>query len=373
LEELWSVRLGSRRDRRSRFSRRGFLRGAAGLAAAGILVRAPVADASLLRLPARRSASLQLPPNGESIVARVVPDVLELRAYPNADSVVRRRARAGDLLRVIGRAPGVDRDPHTWWATTDGFVQPLEALEPADGPAVESWTLPEAGLAAKGWWGEITAPARVRAFADTDAPIVGNFDPGQRIKALVQEQGRAVEGDPTWYRIDGGRFAGGRVHSSLIRAIYQPEPNTTRPPGLSNASTWVTIDRGAGTLTYVRDGNPEFVTFAAIGRVAVETPAGLYAVRQKLLFDEMSSARNPGADRAYHLPNVPSVIYFHREGYAIHGTYWHDQFGSQESQGCVNLTVTDGAYLFELTAPKLADGQSGVWAGSVATPIVIVG
>jgi lipoprotein-anchoring transpeptidase ErfK/SrfK len=51
-----------------------------------------------------------------------------------------------------------------------------------------------------------------------------------------------------------------------------------------------------------------------------------------------------GADR-YDLPNVPHVMYFHK-GYAIHGTYWHNNFGRRMSHGCVNANKAAAAWLY---------------------------
>ena len=47
----------------------------------------------------------------------------------------------------------------------------------------------------------------------------------------------------------------------------------------------------------------------------------------------------------YYLPNVPYVQYFYRD-YAIHGTYWHNNFGTPMSHGCVNLTIPDSQWIF---------------------------
>jgi lipoprotein-anchoring transpeptidase ErfK/SrfK len=38
----------------------------------------------------------------------------------------------------------------------------------------------------------------------------------------------------------------------------------------------------------------------------------------------------------YYLPNVEYVMYFY-QGYSIHSTYWHNNFGQPMSHGCVNL------------------------------------
>jgi lipoprotein-anchoring transpeptidase ErfK/SrfK len=56
----------------------------------------------------------------------------------------------------------------------------------------------------------------------------------------------------------------------------------------------------------------------------------------------------PSADMAgpgYYLPSVPYVMYFY-EGYGLHGTYWHSNFGTPMSHGCVNLRTEDAGWLF---------------------------
>jgi len=52
----------------------------------------------------------------------------------------------------------------------------------------------------------------------------------------------------------------------------------------------------------------------------------------------------------YNLPNVPWVMYFY-DGYAIHGTYWHHNFGHPMSHGCINMTIPDAHWLYNW-APK---------------------
>ena len=50
----------------------------------------------------------------------------------------------------------------------------------------------------------------------------------------------------------------------------------------------------------------------------------------------------------YSVPNVPHTMFFFR-GYSIHGTYWHNNFGTPMSHGCVNLNLTDAKWLYEWT------------------------
>jgi hypothetical protein len=235
----------------------------------------------------------------------------------------------------------------------------------------QQWTLPTADDALPGWWGRVRSTANVRVAASTDAPIVGQFAGGEWVKVLASEEGTSVSGNPTWYRIDGGRFAGARVHSSLIERLPDPTPNTQGQDGLTG--TWINVDRATNTLTLVRDGQSIFATYVALGLAGRETPAGRHATFGKYVTDDMTSTSVTDADHSYDLPNVPFVQYYLEGGFAIHGTYWHDLFGTQQSQGCVNVTQADGAYLFTQTQPQVADGDLTRWTTEdKATPVFIL-
>ncbi len=61
----------------------------------------------------------------------------------------------------------------------------------------------------------------------------------------------------------------------------------------------------------------------------------------------------------YYLPNVPYVMYFHND-YALHGTYWHANFGQTMSHGCVNLPTPIAEKLFYWTTPAVPAGKTMV-------------
>ncbi len=85
-------------------------------------------------------------------------------------------------------------------------------------------------------------------------------------------------------------------------------------------------------LDYDCSGEREFVN-ASLVSTGVEdhpTPLGTFEIWIKL---ESTTMSGPG----YYLENVPWTMYFTEEGHGIHGTYWHDNFGTPMSHGCVNL------------------------------------
>ena len=49
----------------------------------------------------------------------------------------------------------------------------------------------------------------------------------------------------------------------------------------------------------------------------------------------------------YNVPDVPDVLYFTDRGHAIHGTYWHSNFGAPMSHGCVNLPVDVADWMYQ--------------------------
>ncbi len=85
------------------------------------------------------------------------------------------------------------------------------------------------------------------------------------------------------------------------------------------------------------------------GQDDFETVTGRFTVYAKLLYDDMTGQAQ---GEEYDVRKVPYVLYFHR-GYAIHGTYWHDQFGTgiRRSHGCINLPLDRAEWLWQWAQP----------------------
>ena len=63
-------------------------------------------------------------------------------------------------------------------------------------------------------------------------------------------------------------------------------------------------------------------------------------------------------DEEYNVPDVPDVMYFDNDGNALHGAYWHNNFGTPMSHGCVNLPLDVAHWMYE-------------WA-PIGTPVTVV-
>ncbi len=86
------------------------------------------------------------------------------------------------------------------------------------------------------------------------------------------------------------------------------------------------------------------------------TVTGSYRIYYKFRYGDMS-----GSD--YYLRDVPYVMYFYKS-YAMHGTYWHNNFGQPMSHGCINMKIEDAAWLYNWTAPVVPPGRNSVKASA---------
>jgi lipoprotein-anchoring transpeptidase ErfK/SrfK len=90
--------------------------------------------------------------------------------------------------------------------------------------------------------------------------------------------------------------------------------------------------------------------------IPTETPEGSFNIYSKMPSKHMGDGNLMQGDLdldAYELVGVPWTMFFHRldTGYALHGTYWHNNFGWQMSHGCVNMRNADAKWIFRWTTP----------------------
>ena len=90
------------------------------------------------------------------------------------------------------------------------------------------------------------------------------------------------------------------------------------------------------------------------------TPKGTFNIWYKTRSQTMSGG-SKDLGTYYFLPGVPNNMFFH-QGYAIHGAYWHNNFGQPMSHGCVNAPLANVAQLFEWAGPVVPAGENVVRA-----------
>jgi lipoprotein-anchoring transpeptidase ErfK/SrfK len=95
---------------------------------------------------------------------------------------------------------------------------------------------------------------------------------------------------------------------------------------------WIDVDLSEQRLSAMQGKNTIFSLRVSTGKASTPTVKGKFLINAKHRYTRM---RGPD----YDVPNVPYTMYFH-QGYAIHGAYWHNNFGTPVSHGCVNVPVS---------------------------------
>jgi len=115
---------------------------------------------------------------------------------------------------------------------------------------------------------------------------------------------------------------------------------------------WIEVNLTEQRVTAWEGNVPVMSFLASTGLPNTPTVLGEYHIYWKL---ESTLMTGPN----YYLPEVPYTMYFYA-GYALHGAYWHNNFGNPMSHGCVNLSIDNAKELFEWADPVLPLGYTQV-------------
>lgn len=145
---------------------------------------------------------------------------------------------------------------------------------------------------------------------------------------------------------------------SLIRAesAVRVERLKNPPAWASTPRRWIDISILHQSLVAYEGNRPVYVTLVSTGADGLGDPKkthstiqGTFLIHTKHVSVTMDDDK---IGDEFDFRDVPFVQYF-TEGFALHGAYWHDEFGTPRSHGCVNLAPIDAAWLFNWTDPEV--------------------
>lgn len=163
-------------------------------------------------------------------------------------------------------------------------------------------------------------------------------------------------------KLTGQRRAGGYWETRDGFWLQEQNTRIVRPrdsfPSFATGSRkWVDLSIRQQTLVAYVGTQPVYATLVSTGRGGMGDPEKAFATIRGtfMVYSKHVSATMDAEDDksdSFNLQDVPFVQYFHK-GFALHGTYWHDEFGEVRSHGCVNLSPVDSAWVFEWTDPPV--------------------
>jgi L,D-transpeptidase catalytic domain len=162
------------------------------------------------------------------------------------------------------------------------------------------------------------------------------------------------------------------LRADLI-TVTKPGPP---PPGLKPGEKWIDVNLKNQTLVAFEGDRPVYATLISSGRRDLNDPDkdhqthnGSYRIREKHVSATMD--QDTASDGPYSIQDVPWIQYFHGS-IALHGAFWHSDFGHVKSHGCVNLSPWDAKALFGWTDPPLPPGWHGVHATAEQPGTIVI-
>jgi lipoprotein-anchoring transpeptidase ErfK/SrfK len=289
-------------------------------------------------------------------IARVTIESVSVHSQPWDESTIVYQRYRDELVNVYYKVisphgPGFNP---VWYRVWGGYIHNsrLQHVKTMINPVPSA--LPE-----KGQLGEITVPY-TNSLQYTGA---NRWNPLYRLYfESVHWITDIVEGPDRqpWYRIeDAWSKLAYIIRAEHVRLI-PPEELTPISPDVPSHEKRIEISIARQRLT-AYEGNQaviEFVVSTGLNRRVSEgeipwaTPRGNFHIFSKMPSKHMGNNDLTSDIEAYELPGVPWVCFFTETGVATHGTYWHTNYGTPMSRGCVNLTCEESKWLFRWTTPK---------------------
>lgn len=259
-----------------------------------------------------------------------------------------------NLLEEIQSPNGPRYNPR-WYRIKEGYVHTAYIQRVDFRPPNESVT----SIPVHGVLGEVTVPFTRTFYED---PAAG-WQPLYRLyyESLhwITEVRQRADGS-VWYRLsDPKNDSIYYVPAAALRVLSEDEfspiaqevPADQKRIQISIEEQTLTAYEGEKVVMQVSISSGLHTNDPVEGEIGTDTPIGFWRITQKMPSRHMGNGHITSEVEAYELPGVPWTMAFHDTGAAMHGSFWHDNFGHRMSHGCVNMRNAEALWLFRWTTP----------------------
>jgi hypothetical protein len=283
---------------------------------------------------------------------RRIPNVSSFKAPPYAIIADRIKRHAG--VALVGTfVAGSEAQSRRFAITTDARLLPADKLKADSGSPFHGYDIRKIGLPVA-----FVAKSEAMVFA-ADGPGLTNADPVPH-RTMIPLTGKVrMRGNERLAETKNGQW----VRSEDVRTAAKPGE---LPWFAKDGTKWIDVSILSQTLVLWEGATPVYATLVSTGKDGLGDPktthstlTGVFKIFQKHVTTTMDSDM---ADHEFELRDVPWVMYFN-SGYALHGAYWHDDFGRARSHGCVNLAPIDARHVFFWSSPTVPEHWHAAYAG----------
>ncbi len=300
-------------------------------------------------------------------VGRVAAKSVNVYTDPDTKSPLLFALFKDTLIQILRSVEAKAPDGNPYWLQVEaGYIHSGD-IQPVDyHPQIPAWSLAQITPA------EVSVPITqsYRMIAPSMEPLYRLYYKSVHwVKAVQNGQRNKI-----WYvmrdpRLGLDYYAPGEHLRLLTSQSYTPLETDVDPK-----QKWIEVSLATQTLSVYKDNEVvrEIKVSAGIpGGKDTATPTGIFNIQIKVAGVHMGDGQITSDPLAYELPGVPWVGYFELEhGVALHGAYWHNDFGRPRSHGCINLRPEDALWLYRWTNPPAAEA-SIKGSGGFGTRIVI--
>ncbi|HQV69940.1 MAG TPA: L,D-transpeptidase [Thermoflexales bacterium] len=284
-------------------------------------------------------------------LGRVTAATLPIHAAPDAASPAVGQYARDDVFSVLAHIN------NAWFQSERGFVAATQ-VQPVE-------NAPQNALAPARTWGEICAPfADARTQPRADAPIFYRLYYASvfRIAGVAKDAAGNA-----WYQLREGLRRDAFIPAAHLRPISLDDL-TPLSPEVKNKR--IEVNTTINLMRAYEDDKIALETRVATGKLTLYTytPNGSFRVISKKPSAHMMGLW--GTPDYYDLPGVPFATFFTPRGAAIHGAYWHNDYGSHRSHGCVNVPPAIARWYWRWTTPA-APYDSAEYYAAPGTPVIV--
>jgi len=152
-----------------------------------------------------------------------------------------------------------------------------------------------------------------------------------------------------WYRVLDDRS--NKSHLVLGQHMRPITPEELIPISPDVKNKHLEVDLTNQKVTAYQNTQPVYRARIASGYFEGTTPIGEFKVERKQPSRHMAARTE---ESEFDLPGVPWVCYISWTGVSLHGTYWHNNYGTPQSHGCINLSPEAAKWVYRWTEPYVA-------------------
>lgn len=136
---------------------------------------------------------------------------------------------------------------------------------------------------------------------------------------------------------------------SSVTVINESEPQIIalgfEQQNVDQAGQYILVDTDRQTLYAYENGVLKKAFLVSTGVSSYPSPLGVFSVLDKILWKDYTWYFGDGDARNYDLSGVKYNLNF-KPMYYIHSAYWHNNFGSKMSHGCINTSFADAEWIY---------------------------